>query len=221
MTRTRLVTPDLNQHLGFPARDGEAYRAKHTHSDIDRVLDGLPAPATTVVAATVGQTPKVGTSEDYARADHAHGTPEGLPYCEIHRTTSQTISASTFTYVTFDTTNDATLDLRSGNSIVIQKAGRYTVWYNIFWDSTYSDATYGGYRAAMLLRNGNHIVHDHDNAPITGGATDMTHNVSKPMSLAVGDVLQVQVYQKHPSHSLSLTIQGGTHAPYLGVKPAY
>lgn len=37
--RNRILTPDHGQHLGFPTREGEAYKARYTHADLDRMAE--------------------------------------------------------------------------------------------------------------------------------------------------------------------------------------
>ena len=182
-----------------------------------------PAAASSVTDDRTWDTaPIVGASTNYARQDHSHGLPAypipAGPHCEIQRTTSQEIVMNTDTTVGFDATFNANVDLRSGNSIVIQQAGRYLVWTCLKWALTYGDGNYGGYRSAHIAVNGDTLVDDHHFAPTAGPSGRITHNVSRVVQLAPGDVVTAQVLHFHDLTAANLFLLGGdTMHSFLGV----
>ena len=222
--RSRLITPDHEQHLGFPNRDGEAHSPQHSHADIDRKLNGIPEPGRTAPTGLLwGGPASTGVSQDFARSDHAHSypaypTPTG-PHCEITRATDQECVNGADTVVLFNSTFNANVDLRDAHRIRIQQPGRYLVWACIMWYSMYADFNTGGYRSCHIRLNGTTVlVDDHKQFPENGNLNpNPTHNLSRVVELAVNDYLEVLMIHQHSLTGANLGIFGGlTYAPFFG-----
>lgn len=214
--RNRILTPDHEQHLGFVTREGEAYSPQHNHADIDRKLNRLPEPGNTTPTGLVwGGSGASGASEHYARSDHAHSypaypVPTG-PHCEIILNSAQAIPSNIDTTINFNATHDSNGDLRSGNSIVIQQAGRYLVWVCCKWAATDIDLNSGGYGSVHIVLNGGAaLVDDHTVAPENGPTSpNLTHNASRVVSLSAGAVITAQVLHFHSVGSGSRNLLAG------------
>ncbi len=95
---------------------------------------GGGTPATTVVSETsYGQSPVVGTSTDYARGDHSHGTP-AVPAHSALSSLAWTSSGHTGTAIsvaTFNGSGAASVSTPSADGQVLSRQGGALVWVTL------------------------------------------------------------------------------------------
>lgn len=145
----------------------------------------------------------VGTNGQVLTADSTAAT--GLKWaaagaafvgCQAYNSTSQSISTSTDTSVTFNSENfdtdgfHSTVSNTDRMTIPSGKAGKYLIIGYVGWSG---NAT--GYRQAQILKNGSQIFSGYYDMPTTGSTAAASNNPVMVADLAVGDYITMQVNQ--------------------------
>lgn len=148
---------------------------------------------------------------------HLH---DGLPGCRANNSANISIADSTVTVLTFDSERYDTDNIHSTTTntgrLTCQTAGKYAIFGNVEWGSGSV-----GYRALGIRLNGTTYVGANRYTPDgSGGTTPFrhSHGVSVIYNLAVGDYLELIVYQTQGS-SINVNASGN-YSPEFGMQKA-
>lgn len=177
----------------------------------NRTIDVTIAGSTTAITGVhyFGHyAPKVGAQvwldtdgRDWVAVGAIAGAGGAAPSCKIWRTTNQTIaSASTYTNVTWQASDDPYGMWASGFNVTVPITGRYLLTAVSYWTGNST-----GYRTMAFSVNGSATYRGIAQIDATGTASHIYH-MSATLTLTAGDYVQLRVRQLA---GVSLALNGG------------